>query len=39
LPRERIQRVTGFADRKPAVQATMSVRNNRLEMILLRSQL
>ncbi|MDF2143056.1 flagellar motor protein MotB [Paenirhodobacter sp. CAU 1674] len=39
LPRERIQRVTGFADRKPAAQATMSVRNNRLEMILLRSQL
>lgn len=32
----RIQRVSGFADRKPAVESPMSVRNNRMEMILLR---
>lgn len=35
--RERVQRVTGFADRKPAVKNPMAVRNNRLELILLRS--
>ncbi|RWR08042.1 flagellar motor protein MotB [Paenirhodobacter populi] len=35
--RKRIQRVTGYADRKPAVPAVpMSVRNNRIEAILLR---
>ncbi len=33
----RIQRVTGFADRKPALKNPMAVRNNRLEIILLRS--
>ncbi len=32
----RLQRVTGFADRKHAVNNPMSVRNNRIEMILLR---
>ena len=35
----RLQRVTGFADRRPAVRAPMSVRNNRVEIILLRSRL
>ncbi|HEY0214007.1 MAG TPA: flagellar motor protein MotB [Paenirhodobacter sp.] len=34
--RKRIQRVTGYADRKPAVPTQMSVRNNRIEVILLR---
>lgn len=34
----RIQRVTGFADRKPATLDPMSQRNNRLELILLRSE-
>ena len=34
----RLQRVTGFADRRPAVRAPMSVRNNRVEVILLRSR-
>lgn len=34
--RKRIQRVTGLADRKPAVGAPMSIRNNRIEVILLR---
>ncbi|MFT3690562.1 flagellar motor protein MotB [Paenirhodobacter sp.] len=34
--RKRVQRVTGYADRKPAAQAPMSVRNNRIEVILLR---
>jgi len=33
----RIQRVTGYADRKPAVANPMAVRNNRMELILLRS--
>ncbi|MFD2173009.1 flagellar motor protein MotB [Rhodobacter lacus] len=33
----KIQRVSGFADRKPAVEATLSPRNNRLELILLRN--
>ncbi|TKD26138.1 chemotaxis protein MotB [Rhodobacter capsulatus] len=33
----RLQRVSGFADRKPAVETRMSVRNNRLELILLRN--
>ncbi len=32
----RIQRVSGFADRKPAARNPMAVRNNRIEMILLR---
>lgn len=33
----RIQRVTGYADRKPAVRNPMAVRNNRVEIILLRN--
>jgi chemotaxis protein MotB len=36
LPPQRIQRVTGFADRKPVTGDPMAVRNNRLEVILLR---
>ena len=36
FPTERIQRVTGFADRKPAVRNPVAVRNSRLEIILLR---
>ncbi|WP_226780090.1 flagellar motor protein MotB [Oceaniglobus trochenteri] len=36
LDNQRIQRVTGYADRKPAVANPMAVRNNRIEMILLR---
>ena len=36
---ERIQRVTGFADRKPVSGNPLSVRNNRIEIILLRSRL
>lgn len=32
----RVQRVTGYADRKPAVMEPMAERNNRLEFILLR---
>ncbi len=35
----RIQRVTGYADRDPAARNPMSVRNNRIELILLRSDL
>lgn len=35
---KRIQRVTGFADRKPAVSNPMAPRNNRMELILLRSE-
>lgn len=34
---ERVQRVTGYADRKHAVTNPMAMRNNRLELILLRS--
>jgi len=36
LPAERIQRVTGHADRKPATSDPTAGRNNRLEVILLR---
>ncbi|KEO54330.1 flagellar motor protein MotB [Thioclava pacifica] len=36
--KRRIQRVTGFADRKPSVQQPMDGRNNRLEVILLRDR-
>ncbi|MEJ2021247.1 MAG: flagellar motor protein MotB [Maritimibacter sp.] len=39
LPDRRVQRVTGHADRKPAVRDPMSVRNNRIELILLRSKI
>jgi len=34
---QRIQRVTGYADRKPAVRNPMAKRNNRMELILLRT--
>ncbi|WP_415182827.1 flagellar motor protein MotB [Phaeovulum sp.] len=37
LPRTRTQRVTGFADRKLMVKNPMAARNNRMELILLRS--
>ncbi len=37
LAPDRIQRVAGYADRKPAVKNPMAVRNNRLEIVLLRS--
>jgi chemotaxis protein MotB len=37
MPANRIQRVTGYADRKPAVRNPMAVRNNRVEIILLRN--
>lgn len=33
---DRVQRVTGHADRKPATHNPMSTRNNRIEVILLR---
>ena len=33
---ERIQRISGYADRKPAVSDPSAVRNNRIEIILLR---
>lgn len=33
----RIQRVTGYADRKPAARNPISFRNNRIEIILLRT--
>ena len=36
LPAARIQRVTGFADRLPATADPMALRNNRVEVILLR---
>ncbi|WP_417245431.1 flagellar motor protein MotB [Celeribacter sp.] len=36
---ERIQRVTGYADRKPVVSNLMSTRNNRVEVVLLRNPL
>ena len=37
LDKMRVDRVTGFADRRPASQHPMAVRNNRLELILLRN--
>ena len=37
FPSRRVQRVTGFADRKPSLRNPMAVRNNRIELILLRS--
>ncbi|MDP3860016.1 MAG: flagellar motor protein MotB [Phaeovulum sp.] len=37
LDRARVQRVAGFADRKPAVRNVAAVRNNRIEVILLRA--
>jgi len=36
LPVGRVQRVSGFADRKPAAENPMAARNNRIELILLR---
>jgi chemotaxis protein MotB len=33
---ERIQKVTGYADRQPEAKDKMDIRNNRLEIILLR---
>jgi chemotaxis protein MotB len=36
LPTERMQRVTGFADRVPATTDPLAIRNNRLEVVLLR---
>ncbi|MCC5999510.1 MAG: OmpA family protein [Pararhodobacter sp.] len=36
LPQARMDRVTGHADRQPAVRNPMASRNNRLEVILLR---
>ena len=36
LPTARMQRITGMADRLPATSDKMSIRNNRLEIILLR---
>ncbi|GGX38242.1 chemotaxis MotB protein [Tateyamaria omphalii] len=36
VPSERIERVTGHADREAAVRNPMAVRNNRLEIIFLR---
>jgi chemotaxis protein MotB len=38
LPTDRVTRVTGHADREPAVRNPMASRNNRLEVILLRTQ-
>jgi len=37
IKRGRLRRVTGHADRKPAVSNPLAIRNNRLEVILLRS--
>jgi chemotaxis protein MotB len=39
LDPRRMQRVTGFADRRPVTRDPLSIRNNRVEMILLRSRL
>ena len=39
LDRDRIVRVTGHADREPAVRNPMARRNNRLEIVLLRDRL
>lgn len=38
-PEKRIQRVTGYADRKPAVGNPMAPRNNRVEIVLLRENI
>ncbi|MGC9418069.1 MAG: flagellar motor protein MotB [Rhodovulum sp.] len=37
LATDRFQRISGYADRKPAVSTPMAPRNNRLELVLLRS--
>ena len=36
LPSARMQRIVGYADRKPVTPDPMAVRNNRLEVVLLR---
>ncbi len=36
LPSVRMERVAGYADRQPATADPMAVRNNRIEVILLR---
>jgi chemotaxis protein MotB len=36
LPTDRMRRVTGFADRVPATTDPRAIRNNRLEVVLLR---
>jgi chemotaxis protein MotB len=36
IPGERVQRIAGFADRKPATEDRSEIRNNRIEVILLR---
>jgi chemotaxis protein MotB len=36
IPTERVQRIAGFADRKPVTADQSEVRNNRIEVILLR---
>jgi chemotaxis protein MotB len=38
LADERVERLTGFADRKPATTIPMQARNNRIEVILLRTR-
>jgi chemotaxis protein MotB len=38
LDPQRVQRVTGFADRKPVTANPTALRNNRIEVILLRSR-
>ena len=38
LGAQRVQRVTGYADRMPAASNPMAVRNNRIEIILLRRE-
>jgi chemotaxis protein MotB len=38
LPEARFQRVTGFADRRPATRDPLAGRNNRIEIILLRDR-
>lgn len=38
LSAHRMQRVTGFGDRKPVTTDSLSIRNNRIEIILLRSK-
>jgi len=39
FPPDRVQRVTGHADRDPVARNPMAIRNNRIELILLRSDL
>lgn len=36
---DRMQRIAGFADRKPVTKDALSIRNNRIEIILLRHKL